>query len=436
MITHKIYIHHYYTYELFWYFCHGLKIKAEDVPIWTKENQYNKKNKITKEIEITAPYKNTIFKINFCNNLNWDKKDGYHLLDYSIYLLENNKVGDRGFNSNEMKKTAATIRELLNEKANNLQNLLHFMYIDWEGHDAYRAEEWNTSVNKNVQFFVDETYNFNEKPINSNFVFTNLFWSFIYPNTLGIREYYFFHDYLKYKNDYKYKINAPVRRVYGLKVDIIKKILELNNPYITITKSSFHESKQIHLAGPGEFIFNIDEDLYIQKRGYGIHDWGGEWNDNNMNENMWKMFGISEVVLLFEHSPTHRHDNLSKKYNKVPKWLSWGDSFITEKVISHILVGKPFIPLHYETIRFLENIFRQYNKPIVEFPIQYENLLDIIPYLDNITKDEKKWISLKDKLTEYVENLRTHIIDICNNNNSYLDYIITNPIEVKQRPTI
>ena len=43
---------------------------------------------------------------------------------------------------------------------------------------------------------------------------------FIYPNTLGLRDYYFFGDYLKYKNDFKYKLNIPIRRLYGDKEKI------------------------------------------------------------------------------------------------------------------------------------------------------------------------------------------------------------------------
>ena len=46
---------------------------------------------------------------------------------------------------------------------------------------------------------------------------------YLSPNTLGIRDYYFFHDYLKYKNDYKYKINVPIRRLYGDKEEISQK---------------------------------------------------------------------------------------------------------------------------------------------------------------------------------------------------------------------
>ena len=357
------------------------------------------------------------------------------MLDYSISLLEDGSVGDRGFNATDMWNTSKKFRDFLNSKAKIHHNKLHFMYIDWEGHDAYHQERWDTHVNKNVQFFVDESYHLNKKPKNSNFCFTNLFWSFIYPNTIGIRDYYFFHDYLKYKNDYKCKINVPIRRVYHQKLDIIQAVNKLKNPNIQVTQSSFHSTLQYHLAGKGDLPFTLPDENYIEKRGYGIHDWGGEWNDNNMNENMWKMFGISDVVLLFEVSP----EATSKKYfekEKRPPNVTFGDSYITEKSISHILVGKPFIPAYYETIKYYNRILEKYNANIVEYPLKYDFILDILDEIDSITKDETAWLELKDKLTNYVENLRTELIKICSINNSYFDFIISENFEKKTIPTI
>ena len=98
---------------------------------------------------------------------------------------------------------------------------------------------------------------------------------------------------------------------------------------------------------------------------------------------------------------------------------------LTEKTISHILVGKPFIPQHYDTIEFLNNILKQYNSKIVEYPLEkYDTVYDVIPFLDDITRDDKKWKVFTDKLKLYVENLRTELVKLCSNNNSYLDFLI------------
>jgi hypothetical protein len=241
---------------------------------------------------------------------------------------------------------------------------------------------------------------------------------------LGVRDYYFFGDYLKYKNDYKYKINVPIRRMYGDKEAMANIVLKLNNPTISVTQSSFGDENQItpdtHKPTPyrKELISKIPKENFIQKRGYGIHDWGGEWNSNNMNENMWKMFGISEVCILFEHSPT-RDRILTSRFSAV------GNNFITEKSISHILVGKPFIPFYKETIDFYNKWLTTYGKKVIEFPLEYDCILDKMDYIDNLTYDEHKWNEFVEKLKIYVNNLRTQLIELIHENNSYLDYVIS-----------
>ena len=417
----KIYIHHYYTYELFWYFCHGIEIEPEKVPTFFIENRFNKNIKINESIKLNGIYKNNQIEIIFCNDKLWEKSDGYHLLDYSITLLENGLTSDRGFNYNIMKESDTKNVSFLNKHSINLGNRIGYMYIDWEGHDAYKMHNWKKTLNPKIQTFVDETSTSVESNNNHNFVFTNTIWSFLQPNTLGIRDYYFFHDYLKYKNDYKYKINVPIRRLYGDKEKIANSVLSLNNPNITVTHSSFGSSSQYDeniSSARKELISKIPTENYINKRGYGIHDWGGEWNDNNMNENMWKMFGISEVSLLFEYFPNANYTTNLKT------WLP-GKSYMTEKSISHILVGKPFIPYHRETIDFYDSYLKKYNKPTIKFPIEYSNILDKLDWLDTITKNDNLWQPFLESLTEYVLNLRKGLIEIIHENNSYLDYVIS-----------
>jgi len=422
----KVYIHHYYTYELFWLFCHGLEIEPESVPTWFKEwNQHNKNIKVNDDVILNGKYKGKKIEVIFCNEKHWDKTDGFHLFDYSINLLEDNRVSDRGFNSNIMVEINQKNLKFLNSKASILSDNIHYFYIDWEGHDPYIMEGWYKNLNPNIQFFVDEVSPNAENVKNHHFVFTNLIWSFIYPNTLGIRDYYFFGDYLKYKNDYKYKINIPIRRLYGDKELLTDKVLELNNPHISITNSSFQASLQIdkfktqkQVDIRKKLLDSMPSENYINKRGYGIHDWGGEWNSNNMNENMWKMFSISDVCILFEHSPKHQSEKINTKAHS-------GDNYITEKSISHILVGKPFIPFYRTTIDFYDEWLKNYNKPTLEFPLEYDFVLDKLGYIDEITKDEIKWKEFLDKLTLYVQNLRKQLIEIIHENNSYFDYIIT-----------
>lgn len=424
----KIYIHHYYTYELFWLYCHGLKIEPKDVPTWFNEyNRYNKNIKVQTDVVLTGEYKGNEIEVVFCNTKHWDKTDGFHLFDYSINLLEDGLVADRGFNANLMVENNKKNLTFLNSKVSHLENKIHYFYIDWEGHDPYMMEGWFKDLLPQIHFFVDEIKPNTIKVVpNHHFVFTNLIWSFIYPNTLGIRDYYFFADYLKYKNDYKYKINLPIRRLYGDKEKVAMEVLKLNNPHISITQSSFGDENQItpddHVFPKfrEELISTIPSENFIQKRGYGIHDWGGEWNDNNMNENMWKMFGISEVNILFEHSPKKDYETAT---------IGWraqvGNNYITEKSVSHILVGKPFIPFYKETIDFYDEWLGYYNKPIIKFPLEYEVISEKLDYIDSLVRNELEWNFFVEELKKYVLNLRTHLIDIIHENNSYLDFIIS-----------
>jgi len=420
----KIYIHHYYTYELFWLYCHGLEIDPKSVPTWfTSWNRYNKLSKVEEDVKLTGQYKDNQIEVIFCNKNHWDKDDGYHLFDYSINLLEEGAVSDRGFNSNLMNVVNKRNLDFLNSKVHKLQNKIHYLYIDWEGHDPYVMEGWYKNLSPKIQFFVDEIEPNIKNVPNHHFVFTNLIWSFIYPNTLGIRDYYFFGEYLKYKNDYKYKINIPIRRLYGDKEKLADEVIKLNNPNISITHSSFNSSAQINKMDTEfrkKLLSSIPSGNYIEKRGYGIHDWGGEWNSNNMNENMWKMFGISDACILFEHSPEHDRNIGDKK-----RWAHVGNNYITEKSISHILVGKPFIPFYRTTIDFYDRWLKEYGKKTVEFPLEYDFILEKLDYLDLITKDEIKWKEFLSKLNSYVSNLRTQLIELIHENNSYLDFVIS-----------
>lgn len=422
----KIYVHHYYTYELFWLFFHGLEIEPDNVPTWFRNyNRWNKNIKVKESVILNGIYKNNKIEIEFCNEKNWDKTDGFHLFDYSIKLLEDGLVSDRGFNSNLMVETNNKNLDFLNSKAKVLNNKIHYFYIDWEGHDPYVMEGWYKNLNPKIQFFVDEVHSNIKNVPNHNFVFTNLIWSFIYPNTLGLRDYYFFGDYLKYKNDFKYKLNIPIRRLYGDKEKIADKVLKLNNPNISVTISSFGDENQItpdtHVETPyrDELIQNISSENYIKKRGYGIHDWGGEWNSNNMNENMWKMFGISDACVLFEVSPERAEQTNSKNLNRI------GKNYITEKSVSHILIGKPFIPFYRKTIDFYDKWLTHYGKKTVKFPLEYNYILEKLDYIDEITKDETKWNKFLTELKLYVDNLREQLIELIHENNSYLDYVVS-----------
>lgn len=424
----KIYVHHNYSHERFWYFFHGVDVDLNDVVTHTNlKNALNKKVPITDKVNIKCKYKNTDLDITFVSNENWDL-DGHHILDYSIDLYDRKLVSDRGFNSNIRKLVDTEYIPLLNSKAKFKNTKYHFVYIDWEGHNPYYEHKMHINLNHNINLYVDEI---DDDISHKHFVFTNTFMSFIYPDTLGLKNFIHFADILKYKNDFKHKLNFPIRRFYRNKLKLFNKIMNLENRNINITHSSFHDTS--HYAGfenteyRNKLIDKIGTDNFIKKRGHGIHDWGGEWNDNNLKEFMWKLLGVSDVNIIPEYDPWESENHGDYSYDT----RMIGKSYITEKSVSHILASKPFIPLSYATIEFYENILKQYGYDVIEYPLKYKDLIDIIEDLNTQISDDLKWNSLKLELTNWISHVRTCLFDIVNTNNSLLDNLLTSNVVKK-----
>ena len=423
----KIYVHHNYTYELFWYFFHGVDVNINDIVTHTNtDTAFNKKVPITEHIKINAEYKQNTLEILFCGDDCWDS-DGEHILDYSIYVLQKELVSDRGYNTTINKIIDNELIPFFNKIVTNTKRI-HFFHLDWEGHNPYYHHNMNTIMDRRINIYLDEMESDIEtvRYSNKHFLFTNNFISFIYPNTLGLREYKFFGDILKYKNDYKYKLNFPIRRIYGHKLRVYNKINSIKNCKINVTNSSFHDSQQYSMDMVGELrnpiLKKLGNDNLIQKRGYGIYDWGGEWNENNVKEMMWKLFGLSEVNIIPEYHPDEAYKNVKKKEN--PLLIS--NSFITEKSVSHILAKKPFIPVYYKTIQFYDSILIKYGYDTIRYPIEYYFINDVIDEINEIASNDK-WEFFRNELQRWVDNTHECIIDILNNNNDYLNKLINLP---------
>ena len=430
-MSYKIYVHHKYSYERFWYFFHGVDVDINDIVVYTNlENAFNKFEQIEDDVNIKCKYRGADLDITFVKDSKYDL-EGHHILDYSIDLYDKKLVSDRGFNSNIRYLVDNEYIPLLNKVSKYKNTKFHFFYIDWEGHNPYYEHNMDTTLDKNVNLYVDEE---TDNILHKKFVFTNTFMSFIYPNTLGLKEYYNFADILKYKNDYKHKINFPVRRFYSNKLLLYKKIINLENRKINITHSSFHDTKQysgFEQEIRNEIIDNIGTDNFIQKRGYGIDDWGGEWNSNNLNEFMWKMFGIAEVNIIPEYNPYE-----SIKYGGLSNTDLIGKSHMTEKTVSHILANKPFLPMSYTTIEFYENLLKEEGYSISEFPIKYDIITDIIEEINEICNDERKWNTFKLQLQTWITDVRTSILEMNNTKNSFLEVLIETNTSKQKRINI
>ena len=62
----KIYVHHNYSYERFWYFFHGVDVDINDVIVYNnRDTAFNKLKQINGEVNIKCKYKNIDLDIYF-----------------------------------------------------------------------------------------------------------------------------------------------------------------------------------------------------------------------------------------------------------------------------------------------------------------------------------------------------------------------------------
>ena len=402
----KIYIHHQYTYELFWYFFHA-SIPVETIPTWFPQNQFDKTKPIDDIVTINTTYNDVLFECVFCNENLWDTLDGYHIWDYTIYHYENKNVSDRGWNLILGEDLKDVIIPKLNKHASKLRSKLSIFFIDWEVGDNHIIKDLNKLLNSDIILFKDELTNIVG---NQRVSLTHILWSFIYPNTINLRDYYFFADYLKYKDDYKFKINYPIRRITDFKYKVANYIIEKLNPLFNITLSTFtnyitdtERTSDVKKKLFTDLCSKIGEDNLIKKRGYNFNDWGGEYNDDNMSEFMWKLMTISEVNLIHEYSSGYS---------------------INEKSFMHILANKPFVPTSKGTFKFYNEILKSYEIPTKLFLLDDMNLTERIDYLNEISKDDLKWNIFMGELKDYINYYRSSLLNIINHNNGYLDSLI------------
>lgn len=405
----KIYVHHKYTYELFWYFFHGIDVDPNTVPVVTEQNRYQVKIWDSNIHKIKAKYKGIDLDIQFVNDRFWDDEDVHHIFDVTINALQQGLSSDRMFILPTMDGFKKEWIPFLNGLKDKVQKKVHISWISWEG---FTLDEEGIDVSK----LLDDNINlYNDNIINSDrtkYIFSQSFMSFIFPDTTATREYYFFYDWLKLKNEYEYKLLYPVRRIYDSKLYVANGIKrDLNEKDSLITYSSFTDSN--HYIWKHQYEKDYNEFLKLpnlrrmEKRGYNIEDFGGEWMKNNMEEGMWKMFGIAEVNLIHENPEVQ---------------------CFSEKTICHILAGKLFIDVHYRTIQKIHKVIKLLGYEVPNYPLpEYDDITNITPWLREQMDDEIKWNELKSKLREWIEYIRKCFLKSVNTKNSLLDNFVKIP---------
>lgn len=395
----NLYIHHKYNSEIFWYLFHGVDVNLDDIP-------YPVLNIREKNIYVNFEYKNQKFNAIFCDDRLWDKKDGRHIIDTHLYQLQKCLINNRGWNDYFIHNHLVDFNVNIKKHSKRLGKKLDMFLIDWEGIGF--LEKYKILDYQQNNLFLDE-YILNTKF--TNYPTTQILSSFLYTNGLNFRDFYYFSDFLKLKKDHHYKLHYAVRRPTDKKIKNIETLNQIKSDNFIITYSSYintHDNDDIKYRKIADFfeknvISKFKDDAVFNKRKYGIHNFGEETNNNNTREMLWKVLPFSEVEILDEYIE---------------------DGFITEKLFLRILAEKPFIPTNIEAVKFYENICKKYNQPIAEYPLEYKTLDDIVDKLDEYINDEEKWEELVNNITNWVKSLKTSIIKILDNNNSYLDFVI------------
>lgn len=379
--------------------------------------------KYTQPIEFK--YKDTIFHCIF-DEEKWDELDGFHIFDYQVYLLEKNKIKDRGYYEYSALYFMNSVIPMINQKAKLLGNKLSLFIFDWESDNPYNMFNLNSKIDRRIQIFGDEIKSeYDYKLVNKNFSFTHTISSFLFPDTLDIKKLHFLSEYTK-KNKVECKINFPLRRLAGAKIAVVDTIIKNKLKNIHLSVSSYHETDDVDFDTKFLFDYLKSNTKFINKRSYGIDDFGGESNRENMIEFMWKVIDIADINIINEWTPYQVIDNMS--YESIKQV---GFSFITEKSVSHIMLEKPFIPIHYSTINFYENMCKKYNLDLPSFPLKYIELKDILCELDENINDENYYKRLLENLKNYVVVLKSNILKILKHNNDYLDFILESNFENK-----
>lgn len=397
----KFYVHHNYSNDLVWYFFHGTDLKESDIPSYFFKEQHTKQVLETK-------YKNDSIKIIFCGDDEWDKLDGNHIFDIHTYLMQEGISTDRGYSYKTLNYIEYKLRDDLIKKGKVLGEKLNIFYIDWEG----RNHAYPIYKIKNCRIFVDEIIP-NKNAVNNKYVFTNNFLSYIHDSKLDIKHSYFLYDYLKEIKP-KHKLSYSVRRIIGEKIKQIKSLLEISDVHITYSSYSFTEDSvdsgiDNEVDDFREFIQESIKDNYINKRGYGIHDWGDESNIHNIHEMYYKILPLAEVEIIDE-------------------WMEL--DYISEKSVIRILSGKPFLPSSFKVFDFYNKIQTKYNKEPYMLSFKYNSFDELCEFIKESVSDEDKWNSVKTELKKWVETTRKNLIDISYTNNSYLDIILNNSKEL------
>jgi hypothetical protein len=432
----KINFLHDYNYEFFWGMCHGAEISPHKVAV-AEGSLFSKycheRDDFETRQENLFTYNDHYFRVSWGNK----PRSGFiniFSLNYHYFLQTN------GGSEECVIPISKHYDEITEEIIPHLNDLIEstkehepytvaWVFNAWEPQSGFNDIEWPflKTLSPQIPIFTDNLLSneelfeqFGVERKNRFKSYTQFVNSLFWPSTLHFREFY--HHFDLYKNqsrEKKWKFHYMTRRWYPDKLDVAMDLIDINKPdSIGITMSeSFDKVK--HLSTSEETLHGNDErwpellnyfkdnpsELQYDKRGYNLDDFGGEWIGDNSRELLHKIYPLSNITILHEH-----------QYHT------------SEKIIAHIILGKPFLPVYYKTLDNIQHMFD--NDSELEIPPppfeRYETIHDIMDKITHLCNNEEDWIQFRDDMYEWVYEFRKVLLEYMNKHNSLFNAIIGN----------
>jgi hypothetical protein len=406
----KIYIHHYYTEDIFYKLAHN-----------TIDREFNIINEAG---SVKCKYKGTeiefIFKIEMS-----DETDGYHLLDFNTIISQNTKDIKFENITKALYKKDTSIDNIVNNTIDNLYNLLegksNWIIMFFQGEKTLYKYE-NVLFNKNMDILYDLENSFlklkNHKIVSEDvfikdeirlkypnfyYTFSNSMWYWNFH--AEIRWYYEFKKIYD-KLNFDYDLCFSARSYKYNRILLLNELKKLNNNRIFLQRSDARKNSELNLKHE-----NKVTDIYLNSM-------EGDNDFDNLHLIHKNRLGLD---LFFRLLPLSKMQILDESWT----WTGIGDfasQYLSEKTIGFILSGIPFISTH-------------------NYPLEVLNkILDIPPH--PFYNESKKIKGDAVKITEFVKQFMENFdenytlckewSDICHiafmdkfyNENSFLDLII------------
>jgi hypothetical protein len=409
MNNQKIYIHHPFSYQLFYKFFHN----TGEIEFYIKDE---------KGI-VTFNHNGLKYKVVFDENMT-GKTDGYHLIDFLTYYIEDTEIDDRELN------VYKKISKILQGKKNWIVSLMtteKLLITETIQGLKYKNE---------TKFYIEEILK-NNFVISDNTIirdsilpdyFKNLF--FVFSNSIfnwnyfiNIRWFYEFKSVYD-KLNFDYDLAFSVRNPKPSRIEILKRLDALDNSKIFLQISDFiYQNKNFDLGDIDITLLNFVSNLKNVK----INKLEGEYDFDNISFLSTWSHGI-DFDLFFRYLSKSKIQILDESWSFSS--TEYKTQYLSEKTIGYIMAGVPFIPTHTYPLEILNQTLDINPYPFFdEIKMIKGNPTKIVNFVEYFLKNFDYNYGL---INEWTLDVHNKFIKKLNNENSFLNLLNSNfNIEIK-----